>query len=307
MQTLKTKNTRKLSDVKMAKSKPIIFVLFIIVVASLGFNVYQWNTNLTVTQQRDDFFTRQQMLNQLTHSQTNVNEQLANLDSSLQIACLKLSTTGLDGAQARTILSELFANNTLIVNAATSDTNDILVAVEPSNYSSIQGEDISRQLQNVQMHQTMRPAMSDMINLVEGFPGIVMVAPIFDSNDKFIGSLSIVIQPSLLIKWSIMTPPEDAEQYSMWAMQTNGTLIYDPDPQQQGRNLLTDPIYTNYTEVQTFTRQVAGAQSGFGTYQYYNTNLDNTSKQIVRKEAYWTTIGIYGIQWRLIIVHAIKP
>ena len=37
---------------------------------------------------------------------------------------------------------ELVSNNSLIVNAATSDANDILVAVQPSHYSDIIGEDI---------------------------------------------------------------------------------------------------------------------------------------------------------------------
>ena len=32
--------------------------------------------------------------------------------------------------------------------------------------------------------------MSNLIPLVEGFPGVVMVAPIFDSNEKLIGALS---------------------------------------------------------------------------------------------------------------------
>lgn len=290
----------------MAKSRTIVYSLIIVMVVSLGVNAYQWNMNFTLIQQKDDLAAQQEMTSLLIQAQSSINAQLEKLDSSLQTACQRLSTTGLTGTQDRIVLSDLVGNNSLIVNAATSDINDILVAVEPSEYNSIEGQDISNQAQNVQLHQTMRPAMSNMIPLVEGFPGVVMVAPIFDSNGKYMGSLSIVIHPSLLIG-TIVESPINGTPYSMWVMQTNGTLIYDPDPQQQGRNLFTDPIYTNYTEVQTFTHQVSDKQSGYGTYQYYNTNLDNASKQVISKEAYWTTIGIYGTEWRLVIVHAINP
>jgi len=290
----------------MAKSGTIVYALIIVMVVSLGVNAYQLKVNLTLTQQKDDLEAKQTMTSLLIQSQSSINTELERLDSNLQTACQRLSTTGLSGAHARTVLEDMVGNNSLIVNAATSDLNDILVAVEPSEYSNIEGQDISSQAQNIQLHQTMRPAMSNIIPLVEGFPGVVMVAPIFDNHGKFMGSLSIVIHPSLLIG-KIVEPPINGTPYSMWAMQTNGTLIYDPDPQQQGRNLFTDPIYTNYTEVQAFTRHVADEQSGYGTYQYYNTNLDDAAKQVVSKEAYWTTIGIYGTEWRLIIVHAVNP
>jgi hypothetical protein len=290
----------------MAKSRTIIYGLIIIMVMSLGVDAYLWNLNLAITKQNTDLATRQEMVSLLTQAQNTVNTELEKLDSSLQSACQQLSSTGLNGAQDRAVLSGMVANNSLIVNAATADVKDVLVAVEPSNYSSIEGQDISAQEQNIQMHQTMRPAMSDMIPLVEGFPGVVMVAPIFDVDSKFIGSLSIVIQPYLLVKENAAAVI-DGTQYSMWAMQINGTLIYDPDPNQQGKNLFTDPAYTGYPEVQAFTQHVSDEQTGYGTYQYYNANLDDPSKQVVSKEAYWTTIGIYGTQWRLVIVHAVNP
>ena len=286
----------------MAKTKLIISALLIAMVVSLAFNAYQWNSNLTLTQQSQ----KQEMMTLLMQAQASINAQLENLDSNLQTACQRLSTTGLSGAAADEVLLDLVSNNTLIVNAATCGVKDVLEAVQPSEYSNIIGQDISSQEQNIRMHQTMRPAMSDLIPLVEGFPGVVMVAPVFDSNGQFIGSLSIVIQPYQLIS-PIVEGPINGTPLFMWAMQVNGTLIYDPDPQQQGKNLFTDPIYTNYTEVQAFTHQVAEQQSGYGTYQYYNTNLDSASKQVVSKEAYWTTIGIYGTQWRLVIVHAVNP
>ena len=289
----------------MNKTKLLTTLLIAALIVTVGVNVYQYTQNLTLSKQKDDLNTKLEMTSLLTQMQSQVNGELDRLDAALQVTCNQLSTAGLQGDQARAVLNTLVANNSLIVNVATADVNDILVAVEPSNYSSIEGEDIKDQEQNIQLHQNMRPAMSNMIPLVEGFPGVVMVAPIFDANGKFIGSLSIVIQPYTLLQASIAPVIEDTP-YSMWSMQTNGTLIFDPDPAQQGKNLLTDPIYTSYPEVQAFTRQVAAEQAGYGTYKYFNTNLDDASGRVVSKEAYWTTIGIYGAQWRLVVVHIVS-
>ncbi|MCW4028945.1 MAG: PDC sensor domain-containing protein [Candidatus Bathyarchaeota archaeon] len=287
----------------MAKTILVAAILFALLVGSVGFNIYQYSTNQTLTQQS----IKQEMATLLIHAQTNIDTQLAYLDQQLLAACQRLSTTGLSGPQADEILNDLYTNNSLlIVNAATSDAQNVLVAVQPAQYSSIISEDISAQEQNIQMHKTMRPAMSNLIPLVEGFPGVVLVAPIFDDDEQFIGALSIVIQPYQLIS-PIIDELVNASPYSMWGMQTNGTLIYDPDPAQQGKNLFTDPIYVNYTEVQNFVRQVAAAPSGYGTYQYYNTNLADNSKVLVNKEAYWITVGIYGTEWRMVIWRSINP
>jgi hypothetical protein len=286
----------------MANPKPIIAGLIVVLVVSLGFNIYQYNTNLANTQKNEAASIKQEMLSQLMHTQNNINTKLTELDAIVKSACQRLSSTGITGAQADTVLSEIATSNPLIVSAATSDGKDVLVAVQPSNYSYIIGDDIGIQEQQLQMRQSMLPAMSNMIMLVQDFPSVVMVAPIFDSQDQFMGALNLVIQPSMLINQSIAS---DSTVYSMWAMQKNGTLIYDPDPEQQGKNLLTDPIYQDYPEVQAFARQVAEQQSGYGTYQYYIKNLDQSQNQVVAKEAYWVTVGTYGTEWRVVIWHAL--
>ncbi len=286
----------------MKRSKIAACVLAAVLVASIAFNLYQYSQNQAINNQNNNANTKLAMSSVLNQLQTQVNAELQNLDDALLSACTQLSTKGLDGNEVRTVLLDLVANSSLIVNAATADTNDMLVAVEPRQYSSIEGVDIADQEQNIQMHQTMRPAMSNMILLVEGFYGVVMVAPIFNANATFIGSLSIVIQPYDLLK-SFITPAIEGTPYSMWAMQANGTLLYDPDPAQQGKNLFTDPIYVDYPTVQAFTRKVADEQAGYGTYTYHENTV---AGKIVNKEAYWATIGIYDKEWRLVILHVLN-
>jgi hypothetical protein len=286
----------------MVKAKVFASVLILFLVLSVSVNFYEYNQSLASNEEKNSATTKLEMSNLLTQVRLQVDAELEILDSSLALSCAQLATTDLQSSQARSLLSELAANNSLIVNAATSDANDILLAVEPSQYSNIEGENISSQEQNIQMHQTMRPAMSEMILLVEGFYGVVVVAPIWGVNGTLVGSLSLVIQPYELLKSAVL-PAIEGTPFAIWAMQVNGTLLYDPDPVQQGKNLFTDPIYVNYPTVQAFTHQVADAQTGYGTYQYHQ---DTVAGELVNKEAYWTTAGIYGSQWRLVIVHVLN-
>ncbi len=285
--------------------KLLTILLVAALIVTIAVNIYQYTLNIEITKQKDAYSIQLEMKSLLAEVQAQINGELESIDVAVQEACSQLSKTGLDGTQARAILTAIVANNSLIVNAATADMNDILVAVEPSNYSSIEGQDIKDQEQNIHMHQLIRPAMSDMIMLVEGFPGVVMVAPVFDVNSEMIGSLSLVIQPRALIQKYVMPAIADGK-FSMWSMQPNGTLIFDPDPAQQDKNLLTDPIYADYPEVLAFTKQVAEQPSGYGTYKYFDKNLDDDSGRVISKKAYWTTIGLYNAKWRLVVVRFLE-
>jgi hypothetical protein len=278
----------------MAKIKLIVTILIAIMIVSLAFNVYQWNTNLPLTNKSH----KEEMGTILIHAEAAINAELLRLDNLLSKACQQLSITGLTGSEAEKILSDLCAENfDIIVNAATADKNDILLAVQPSEYSNIIGQDLKSQEQNIEMHKTMRPALSNLISLVEGLPGIVMVSPIFDTNEQLIGSLSIVFQPYQLVHPIVKDLTKGI--YTIYALQSNSTLIYDANSEEQGKNIFTDDVYAGHTELQTFIHNVLDTQSGYGTYSFYDDLAE--SRPLVSKEAYWTTIGIYNTDWRLVI------
>jgi len=281
----------------MAKIKLLVAVLIVIMVFSLAFNAYQWSTDLSLTSQSE----KDLIATFLIHDASSINLELRNIDDLISEACQQLSVTGLTGVAAEKILSDLYIQQSnVIVNAATADENDVLLAVQPSNYSSIIGENIKNQEQNIEMHKTMRPAVSNLIDLVEGFPGIVMVAPVFNIAGQFIGSLSIVFLPYELIHPIVEGTVQGV--YTIYALQSNGTLIYDAGIE-QGKNIFTDEEYQGYTELQTFIHQVVYTQSGYGKYSYFDDLAP--SRPLVSKEAYWMTIGIYNTDWRLVIARTL--
>jgi hypothetical protein len=281
----------------MLKMKLLVAALIIMLVTSIVFNVYQWNTTFSLTNQNK----KEAMAALLIQDVFNINSELLKLDGLISNACRQLSLTGLTGAGAEKILSDLYSENSnSIVNAATVDKNGILLAIQPSNYSSAIGQDVHNQEQNIEMIQTMQPAISNLITLVEGFPGVVMVAPVFDTNNQFMGALSIIFLPYDLIHPIVEGSVQGT--YTIYALQRNGTLIYDASAE-QGKNVFTDQEYQGYPELQTFIHQVVDAQSGYGKYSYYDDLAP--SRPLVNKEAYWMTIGIYNTEWRLVIARTL--
>jgi hypothetical protein len=279
----------------MNKTKALITVLIVIMITSLAFNVYQWNANLSSTKQGNE-----EMELIIINSEATINAELQRLDKLLSDACQQLSTTGLTGSETEQILNTLYTENSdIIISSATADKNDIILAIQPSKYSDITGRDLKSQGQNIEMHKTLRTALSNLTSLIEGPTGVAMVAPVFDTNQQLLGSLRITFQPYQLIHPIVKDSAKGI--YTIYAIQKNSTLIYDANNEEQGKNIFTDQAYQGYTELLTFIHQVVDTKSGYGTYSYFDDLAP--SRPLVSKEAYWTTIGIYNADWRLVIAH----
>ncbi len=276
----------------MDRIKRLVTFLIVITIISLAFNAYQWKTNISLTKQSSE-----EMELILIHAQATINAELLRIDRLLSNACQQLSATSLTGPEAENILNNLYTENSdIVANSATADKNDVLLAIQPSKYSNSIGQDVKSQEQNTEMHKNMRPALSNLISL-EGFTGIVMVSPVFSTNLTLIGSLRIVFRPYQLIHPIVKDSTKGV--YTIYALQRNSTLIYDANSEEQGKNIFTDQAYAGYTELQTFIHQVVDTRSGYGTYSYFDDLVE--SRPLVSKEAYWTTVGIYNADWRLVI------
>ena len=130
------------------RTKTVACVLAAFLVVSAGFNLLQFSQNLASSKQNGNVNIKLEMSSLLTQVQLQIDTELEKLDRSLRSTCNQLSATDLQSSQARSILRDLAASNSFIVNAATADAKDVLLAVEPSQYSSIEGENIANQEQN---------------------------------------------------------------------------------------------------------------------------------------------------------------
>ncbi len=281
-------------------------ILCAALVVSVAASVYLATQNTTLNQDNTSLLsenqlltTRTEMVSALTQVQVQVDMELQKIGCSVTYACEQLSILGLRSDQARQVLDALAANSTYIVDASTVDLSNTFVTVVPDAYQQFEGTYIGEQYLNTIPASPIRPYMSRVIALVEGFDGVVISAPIFNATDVLVGSISVVIDYNGLLNQTVADAVEGTS-FTAWALQPNGLVIYDMNPDMQGVNLFTDPTYTSIVQMQTMVHQMANEIAGYIAYQ------DGQAGQLVSKEAYWATVGPYGTEWRVIIVNALN-
>jgi hypothetical protein len=83
-------------------------------------------------------------------------------------------------------------------------------------------------------------------------------------------------------------------------MQTDGLILYDQDPDQINKNIFTDPMFEPFSDLISFSRTVAYNPSGAGSYDFYKKGYQD--KVVVKKDAVWDTVKLYGNEWRIVVM-----
>jgi hypothetical protein len=285
----------------LPKVQGFTVVLVLLLVASgVGLTVmYVQDHGLAI--ERSELAAKVEMTEALDSIQARATSELVKAEENLTAASVSLRSTGLNGTEARAVLMGVKENLTYGVDAVTIDRNGTIVAAMPAEYKGSEGADISDQAQAIRMRETMMPVLSDVFTMVEGFEATDLQVPVFDPTGAFVGSVSVTLNLQQLIK-DIVEEELNGTSFQFTCLQPDGTEIYDSDEGQIGRNLFSDPIYKNYTETLVFMRQVSGSSQGHGTYSYYRSVA---SGELVNKEVYWSSFGLHGTEWRLLVIRAI--
>ena len=238
----------------------------------------------------------------LSSLQRLVQEELDLLDDNLSIAAESLAVTGLQGPEARIVLNAVCQENTYVIDCSAVDLDCVMVTVEPDAYRGSEGSNISDQKHIIEIHQTHQPVLSQTFPAVEGFDAVVLEWPISSASGDMIGSVNALFRPDLLLTSTVELWQEDQDQQvTAWAMQTDGLILYDPDPEEVGRNLFQDPLYKPYVQLLSLGERIASEQSGSGVYEFLGPGLTDP----VVKSASWATVGLHGTEWRLVVVRVI--
>jgi hypothetical protein len=284
----------------MRKSELLSIILAVALIASVITNVYLEKQHLTLNTQTTAQ-ARVDMTATLTQAQVNITTELDHIGTSLIYASKQLATSGLTGDQADAILAELVSNSSFIINAATENLDNTIMAVAPANWSNIIGKNVGEQTYlNLNPAGELTPMMTPVVAVQSDLMANIVAAPIFNSQQQFIGTISVIFNPHALIG-ACASDALEGKPYELIGMQLDGLMIYDSDPEQQWRNMFTDPAYANFTELLALGHQIVAAPSGYGTYNF---NLIG-STEVAHKECYWTTVAVFGQQWRLALNHAL--
>jgi hypothetical protein len=285
------------------KPKTLTITLVAILIVSASANIYLINQNNALNSQNNANNTKVNMISTIAKAQTNTDTELKRIGESLVYASWQLSTSGLVGDQTDRILNALTANSSFIINAATENLQNVIVAAEPSNWSYIEGRNVGEQTYlNPNPNGEITPVMTPLIAVQSDMMANAMAVPIFNYDKELIGTVSVIFDPAKLLNATI-TAALQGTTYTTTVMQTDGWMVYDTDPLQLSKNMFTDPVYANYTQLLLLGHHVTDYSSGYGTYKF---TVNAASSIVVNKECYWTTVFAYGQEWRIVLQQSLS-
>jgi polar amino acid transport system substrate-binding protein len=244
----------------------------------------------------------------LLQIQADVQGSLNDLDLDVANASQNLSATGLGGTAAREVLQKLLETNSNLVEAATFSNDGKIIIAECKGCEdgeNSEGADISHQEHIAYVLKTKIPTFSKRFLLVEGYNGTALVYPVFSPQDEFLGGISTIIEPDKLLN-AVVAPQlrfdmdnrSNITNYSFWLMHLDGLIAYDRDASQIGKYLFEDQLYKPYPSLLALGEKMITTRSGHG---YYSFQVTEGNKRVVTKESYWTTAGLHGREWRLVV------
>ena len=236
----------------------------------------------------------------LLHLQNGIAAELDKLDRDLAGVAAAMSGKDIAAAGRRKMFEELCGSYPYAVDCALVDRNGKIAIVEPAGYREYEGRDISGQEQVIRLRKTGKPVLSNVFRSVEGFDAVDLEHPVF-SGGEFEGSVSVLIRPESLFAY-VLEPLLRGGPVEAFAMQTNGRILYDQDRAEVGRMLFEDPMYKPFPQLVAVGTMICREKTGSGSYEFRQAG----SGRMVTKDAYWTTIGLHGTDWRLVVMH-VRP
>jgi ABC-type uncharacterized transport system substrate-binding protein len=228
---------------------------------------------------------------------TDVSTALATLDNALYEATERVSESLGSEEAIRNVMKELLASRTGIVDVTFIDHNGIMTWVEPAEYRGHEGTDIGDQEQVIRLFATKKPVLSDVFLAVEGFPAMDLEWPVFGDDGALVGSLSVLLKPEAF--FSAIADPESFSPSEFWVMHPSGTIVHDQDREEIGRNLFTDPLYTDFEDLRKLGEAIASEESGEGVYTFFAGGTDT----VITKKTLWKTVSLHGTELKLILTY----
>ena len=225
-----------------------------------------------------------------------VNANLTKIETALMDASIALSETGIDGPDAKKVLSRLVLADPSVIDCITIDPTGSVREVEPSSFESIKGENLKVQEHINETINTRLYSGFHLIKAVEGVYAIDSEMPVFDRNGTFIGTVSFLFNNSQFFE-NILSPFQPGGNSKIWVSKADdATILYDTDPSQILLNE-SSLMYQNYPELLEISDRMSVERTGYGTYEF----LDQSHGETIKKGCYWTTIPNQGTQMRIVL------
>lgn len=252
----------------------------------------------TTTAENDtsDDAARVEMLALLGDMQGAVTGNLTAIDRAAAETAAGLESTGLSGPEAEALLDGALAADPSVSTAIVVARNGTVTAARPADIGLV-GSNLGEQAVVQEVFDRKAPVMSDLFLLAQGGYAATIEYPVFSPDEKVIGMVSITFLPDRLVGGHADAAVKGTP-YTVMAAQTGGRVLYDADPEEIGKETFNESLYADFPEVLETARSFSGNWSGHAASSFYDAGVGG----VVRKEAYWTTVGLHGTEWRLIVI-----
>ncbi len=139
--------------------------------------------------------------------------------------------------------------------------------------------------------------MSGIFALPSGRKGFVFTAPVMKGSRTEAGLMTVMEIEKAVPVFLDFDPRQSP--YQIWLMRDDGTIVYDEDANQIGRNLFSDEMYRDFPELLKFGDMIKKQPWGIGHYSF----LGPKGKETVYKVAAWDTLRSDGTEWKLVATH----
>jgi len=235
----------------------------------------------------------------LKSTKQSIDSTFKKIDKDLKAAAEALSNIDLKSDAARKILEDLRKFRPYVVDCSIIDANGVKITVEPIEYKRYENMDRSDLPSVIELLSTKKPVMSDVYHAAEDINAISIGYPIFSENGELRGAVRMLIRQEALLK-----PLVENKPCKIWVMQRNGLIVYDADPEEISKNIFFDEMFKSFDDLISFAKTVALARTGAGSYSFYANGVKD--KTLVEKIAAWDTVGIYGTEWRVVVMEAAR-
>ncbi len=225
-----------------------------------------------------------------------ITDTLLDLQAANEESAARIGEHWNESAQLKEILTTKIETVPAGKSSLIIDQNGTVLMAAPAIQESLIGHDLGYQPEVQEANRLQEPILSSVFPLEEGFSGISLSYPVFSAENDYLGYTDITFSPQDLIG-EIIRPILKNTPYDLMILQTDGLVIYETNPEEVGRNVLTDTLYSS-DEMKTVSSAITTEPEGTATYRFWNRNWnEETSREIT-----WKTLAFNERKWVIAII-----
>lgn len=220
------------------------------------------------------------------------------IQSDLEQTAAACAVRSGDRPAIRAALRWLHRRHSYAVDVSFVDARGIVQVIESPSRRKSPGARVSGNPLVKTMLERHRPMLSGAFQALDGFLAAALLYPVMN-GDVFCGAVTMLLRPDVLMG-PLIPAWRAGRSFDLWVMEPGGTIIYDQDPEEIGRNLVADPLYQSLPGLAHAVRSIAQRARGMTACSFCGKDHAGGAAA----HAWWDTASLFGRPWRIVLVGA---